>query len=425
MGSIKTYFRNKIDPELWAKLSKVKKKPKQLFVEGIFLNIQFFLRRRKGFSSVPCIVPFIRLELGTLGKVSACCPPYTKMPNIGNINNQTIEEIWNGKELRKFRKFLFLGQTNKTCKPTCGYLRRGSVSVNDIRTDTEEGASLYDDIVNGRVKLKSHPLRFNLANFTVCNLQCVMCHSRELEEKNKSIPEHVIKAHENLKRYFDKRITIYVAGEGDVLARKDTRELLQNFDSKKYSKVNFQIITNGLRFQPDMWETIKHNNYTYANISVDGATKETYEKIRRGGNWEQMMKALAVFKKAKDEGKFSSVNINMTVMKSNFKEIPQFVAMARSMGFYALLKILRGCWGDENIFALNDKEALQELREVLSDPNLYGSDFDANELAEYIPEQLRHRMGDHLLSIWYPSHILKPPADEIKIKNCNTKIVCN
>jgi len=220
------------------------------------------------------------------------------------------------------------------------------------------------------------------------------------------LPEHVSKTAKNIRNYFNKRITFFLCGNGDVFARKDTRELLQNFDSKKYDKVSFQLLTNGLLFQEKMWETIKHNNYTYVNISIDAGTKETYEKVRRGGNWKQLVKALEVFRKAKEEGKFDSVNINMTVMKSNYREIPQFVEMARSRGFYALFTKIRGEWADENIFESNDNEDLLELKTLLSNPELYGKDVDIRELIEYVPAEFHSQVGNHLTSIWYPSYIL-------------------
>ncbi|GJQ57461.1 MAG: radical SAM protein [Candidatus Scalindua sp. AMX11] len=411
MNSLKTYIRNN-DPELLRSLRNFKKKiinPIVVFFSDINLNIRFFFRGRKGFSSVPCLVPFMRLEFQKFGNVSACCTAFTKVKSVGNMKSQTIEQIWNGKKLRRFRKQLLLGQTCKVCMPNCGYLKIGPIFLKDICTDTPEGESLYNDVSHGRVKLNSHPLRFNLANFTVCNLTCVMCQSRAVEAQNNSIPEHVTKTLKNLSNYFDKKITLYLSGNGEVLARKDTRELLQNFDSKKNSKVDFQIITNGLLFQPRMWETIKHNNFTYVNISIDAATKETYKKVRRGGNWEQLMKALEVFKKAREEGKFSSVNINMTVMKSNFKEIPQFVEMARANGFNSLFTRIRGPFEDENIFESNNEKDIQELKKVLSNPNLYGEDVDMNDIRDYVPKEFHKIMGNHLTSIWYPSFLLKMP----------------
>jgi sulfatase maturation enzyme AslB (radical SAM superfamily) len=408
---MKAYIRSKINPELWITLSKLRRTPK-LFIkdlaQNISLNIRFFIRKRKGFSSVTCLVPFMRLEFQDSGSVCPCCIDFTRIKSVGDMNYETIEEIWNGSEMQQFRKALLMGETKKTCMPNCEYLKLAPIPVEDFRRDTEEGQSLYDDVVRGRVQLRSHPLRFNLANSKICNLKCVMCRQDRITKRNGSFPEHVRRTDENIRNYFDKKITLFLCGNGDVFARKDTRELLQKFDSKKYSNVKFQILTNGLLFQESLWETIKHNNFTYVNISIDAGTSESYAKVRRGGNWNQLMKALDVFKKAKEEGKFDSVNLNMTVMRSNFMEIPQFIEMARSRGFHALLTRVRGKWGDENIFEAGNNGDIEDLKAVLSDGDLYGSDVDMNELIAYVPGEYRSKVGNHFTSIWYPSHILKP-----------------
>lgn len=402
MGNLKSYLKE------IPYLKKIKNITVQFsnFLSDIYLDISFSLRRRKGFSSVQCLFPFARLGFSITGSALCCCYAFTKVKSVGNINNETIEQIWNGKKIRRFRKRLLLGQTKKTCESNCPHLFSPPISIKDINTDIEEGSLLYEDIRTGRVKLRVHPLWFSLANYTVCNLNCVMCPSRNSGHRNDAIPDHVKKTHENLRKYFDKRITIFLTGDGDVLARRDTRELLQNFDSKKYSKVTFEILTNGLLFQPHMWETIKHNNYYWAAISIDAATKKTYERIRRGANWEQLMRALEVFKKAKEEGKFSNVIVNMTVMRSNFREIPQFIEMARSMGFKSLFTKIRDRWGDENFFESNDKAAIQELKNVLSDQNIYGDDVHMIELVKYIPGEFRSRLQDFSLTIMQTPYFL-------------------
>lgn len=409
---MKAYLRKTINPYIWHVLSRLRRSPNRFIqdtYEDISLGIRFYLRRRKGFTSIPCLVPFMRLEFFENGNVTTCCHDFTKVKSVGNMNNDTIEELWNGFLLKRFRKYLYLGQTHKVCMSNCRYLKVGPISVEDIRTDNDEGATLADDIRSGRAHIRSHPLRFNLANYYSCNLKCIMCPPKKTSEALNfhKPPEHLLKTAENLKKYYDKNIVIYLTGNGDVLARKDTRELLTNFDSAKYSTVSFQILTNGLLFQPEMWEKIKHNNFTYANVSIDAATKETYEKIRCGGKWEKMIAALEVFRKARDEGKFSSVTLNMTVMRSNYREIPQFIEMARSCGFYIVLTRIRGQWGNENIFDPADKVALQELSTILSEPYLCGSDIDMNELSEFVPKEIRSRIGNHLTSIWYPTNVLK------------------
>jgi hypothetical protein len=365
-----------------------------------YLAIRVFLQKnKKGISTIPCLVPFTRLEFGVSGNVTTCCPAYTKVTSIGNIKKSTIEQTWNGRRIRIFRKRLLLGDTQKTCKPNCSFLAHPPISVEDIRKDTKEARSLYDDIRRGRSKSRSHPLWFSLSNHSTCNLNCIMCG----RDPSASSPDHVRLTHENLAKYFDQKITICLTGDGDVLARRDTRELLQSFDSKRYNQVTFELLTNGLLFNSRTWKGIKHNNYTWANISIDAATKETYERIRRGGNWEKLMDALELFKGAKEEGIFSNVTINMTVMRSNFKEIPLLVEMARARGFTAFFSMIIGQWGDENFFELNDGDTLQELKTVLSNSLLYGDDVDLTQLSEYVPDRFKTRMYNHLTAMAYES----------------------
>ena len=85
------------------------------------------------------------------------------------------------------------------------------------------------------------------------------------------------------------------------------------------------------------------------------------------------------------EKRIAEVHINMTVMRSNYREIPAFIQMAREMRFKVLLTRIRGTFGDENIFELNDRAALEDLRQVLADPALQGPDVDLAQLAEFLP----------------------------------------
>lgn len=45
---------------------------------------------------------------------------------------------------------------------------------------------------------------------------------------------------------------------------------------------------------------------------------------------------------------------------------------------------IRGCFGDENIFELNDRAALENLRRVLRDPMVDPQQSDPVQLAEFL-----------------------------------------
>ena len=52
-----------------------------------------------------CLNPFTRLEITLNGSCYFCCPSYVKNEEpIGNIFNQSVEEIWYGEKATEFRK---------------------------------------------------------------------------------------------------------------------------------------------------------------------------------------------------------------------------------------------------------------------------------------------------------------------------------
>lgn len=355
-----------------------------------YCRMRLYIKKRRGITHIPCLVPFTRMQFGGEGNVTTCCSTFTKVKTVGNMKKETIEEIWNGWEIQKLRRLMLLGDIDKICFPDCPFLAHEPIPIKKIKTDNEQKRMLKEDLELGKTKLRSHPSWFDLGNYDACNLHCIMCNRTD----SKAIPDYVTKTHKNLANYYDKEITLHLTGNGDFLVRSDTRDLLKKFPQDKYPNVRFQILTNGLLFK-SVWEGIKHCNYTLVNVSIDAATKGTYEKIRRGGRWETLMESLQLLKKLKEEGKFSDVVINMIVMRSNYKEIPLFVEMARRFGFISYFTKIRGSCGDENFFEMNDEETLEDLRRVLSDSSLYAEDVGMIHLSEYVPSVFKSKLYTH------------------------------
>ena len=61
-----------------------------------------------------CAMSSIYLKIEPNGDVYPCCvaPPELKM---GNVNQASVEEIWNGKEYRNFRARMFAGDYPEAC----------------------------------------------------------------------------------------------------------------------------------------------------------------------------------------------------------------------------------------------------------------------------------------------------------------------
>lgn len=330
---------------------------------------------------VACLVPFERLEFHQTGIVTSCCPAYTREVMVGNMRRGSIESIWNGRAMRRLRRRLLLGDTRSVCRPNCPFLAREPIAFDALKTWSKRQKLLSEDLVGGRTRLTAPPGRLNLANSGNCNLRCIMCGS------NSAAPPapHVWKTGENIQRYFDGDLTLVLTGNGDPLARPDTRQMMMQFDSKRFPDVKFEILTNGLLWTAANWEKVRHCRFGWLNISVDASCAATYEKIRRGGRWDVLMKNFEVIRAAFAAGHFFGVTINMTVMRSNYREIPAFVALADRLGFHVSFAPIRGRYGDENIFELQDAAALAELRGILKSVDCSGGTVDLNAMVSCFP----------------------------------------
>jgi hypothetical protein len=75
--------------------------------------------------------------------------------------------------------------------------------------------------------------------------------------------------------------------------------------------------------------TAIHQHVKMAEISIDAATKDTYEnKTRLGGNWDVLMKNLEFISKIKT---IETLIFSFVVQKNNFREMEQFVLLIDSL----------------------------------------------------------------------------------------------
>ncbi|MBJ6751548.1 radical SAM protein [Geomonas anaerohicana] len=277
-----------------------------------------------------CFYPFYFMEFAFFGKVFSCCPAHVKK-EIGNIGTQTIAEIWNGDYIRFMRSELLKGDWENTCDPSCPFVQdfihnNKFQSLDDLVKNQRITRSIAEEITAGRTTLTSMPTVFNFCNSDICNLDCIMCCCKGM----KSDTDLTKKAYDDAFKYLPTLKTLALSGSGDPFACTDTRNLLMSFEGHKYPETKIQLLTNGLLL-PKFWDQVKHNNFSFIGISIDAASKETYELIRKNGRWDDLLRALDFINSIRE--RFSGVMINMTVMKHNYHEIEKFLELGVKYNF--------------------------------------------------------------------------------------------
>jgi len=138
--------------------------------------------------------------------------------------------------------------------------------------------------------------------------------------------------------------TLELSGSGDPFASKHYRSII--LASDEVSKAKFAFHTNGNLFDEMAWRDLKlQNRVRDVNISVDAATKETYDIVRRGGNFERLKKNLGFLKSMREENQIDFLGIGFVVQAINFCEMPAFVQLGKEFGVDSVYFSLIRDWG--------------------------------------------------------------------------------
>lgn len=298
-----------------------------------------------------CKRPWTGFEIEHDGTVKPCC--MTKENSCGNTNHMSIDEIWNGEKYRNLRQLMATGQWEKVCKPECPRLHGDFEDATpDCKSERfTENYELNEIEIRERLTtLQSKPRFWKLTHSTRCNIDCIMCYQDRNDLRH--LPETL---YQDMIEYQPFIQEVELIG-GETLAIKRFRQFLEFFaGSDEFPDLRFSFVTNGTVHDDNTINLVRKLTVSWISVSVDAATFATYEKIRRGGNFDITCEGI---KRWTDLGreKGTPVLLSFTVMKDNVKEIADFVRLARRHGADCLFGKVQGEKGGQNII---DMDALR------------------------------------------------------------------
>jgi Radical SAM superfamily. len=224
------------------------------------------------------------------------------------------------------------------------------------------------EIEQGKEVLESRPTSLVVTLTTKCNIRCRMCEEYRIPWE---MPEKTMREIVSLFPYLD-----------DVLWQGGEVLILDYFlntllpEASKYPQLHQSIITNGLPITPDLADRLVSDNMELT-FSIDGANKSSYETIRRGASFNRLTENVRLVGKLREKKKPKNMSLRMhsVIMKSSYRELTDFVTLAKDLGFDALhlMPIWGNLEGDENIFHRQDREALAFLEEHIPEAEEKGA----------------------------------------------------
>ena len=270
-----------------------------------------------------CWQPFKGGSIDRLGNVYICtCDGYLPV-SVGHILDfDNIEDIWNNPLALELQGTI-LDKTYLYCDVSnCGIKQTEKVNKEKALEFHEH----YDLFVNIDES---------------CNLRCPSCRDDLIFIKRDNVQFakkiQMIDHLEKLIKKFDGQISLTTSGNGDPFASEIYQNFLKNINLKPGQIINF--LTNGLLLKtrceanPNLIETTQ--NFF---ISVDAATKNTYEKVRPPAKWERLIENLDYLAEKRFQPDNPSnpkflVTIMFVISSLNFRDIPDLFNLCKKYNF--------------------------------------------------------------------------------------------
>ncbi|MBQ9986609.1 MAG: radical SAM protein [Oscillospiraceae bacterium] len=199
------------------------------------------------------------------------------------------------------------------------YINRGdwetAKDINEVLCDID---FLCKNTVN-----RSYPDFFQIESTNYCNSRCIMCehyhsHNKKAELLSMETLEHMRDAIQ-----LSRRINLNGIGEPFISKYlKQQIDMYVGYGNRIVANTNMSVLDD---------ELIEYigRDFEWLAISVDGATKETYERIRIGMSFEKVIGNLRLLKERAPHVKKI---MSMVMMRQNVCEMPQLVELAHSVG---------------------------------------------------------------------------------------------
>ena len=254
------------------------------------------------------------------GDIYACCPGWTVRP-LGNILKDNYYDNY-------FSRIMKLSSINKSF----------------CFCQLDKCKHIYNDKkqpVITNLEVPETPKELTIAFDQSCNLKCSSCRKKHYNAKGKQlelaerIKDRVIES-----SWLDKS-NIIVAGQGEVFFSKIYKELI----STNIKRNDIEILSNGTLFNKKRFEEIK-NNYKKikVSISVDAVCEETYKHLRCG-NFKILLNNLKMLSEERKKGNIEYLQFNYVVQRDNYKEMREFVKLAKSLNIDCVQFTKLGNWG--------------------------------------------------------------------------------
>jgi MoaA/NifB/PqqE/SkfB family radical SAM enzyme len=166
-----------------------------------------------------------------------------------------------------------------------------------------------------------------------CNLRCPSCRKGLIFHKEGSAYNIGIKLADRINEWlYDYKfpLQVHIGSDGDPFASHVYRHFMEQTPER--NNIKYSILTNALMFK-EFHTRVPYviNNMEELGVSIDGASKETYERLRLGGKWDKVNENLECISQLKKKYGFRFI-LHFVVQKENYHEMEDIIELGKQYG---------------------------------------------------------------------------------------------
>ena len=272
-----------------------------------------------------CPEPFRRFDVGPSGETLLCCGHWLPTP-IGNIMTQEVGDVLNSHAARKIRASMLDGSFKYCNHLECSALIQGYLPTKEqVRDPVLRRAIDHGELNVDKVE------QMLFAFDQSCNLSCPSCRVERIIEKPalRDLKTEVVT--NKLMPLLAGMKLLDINPAGEVFSSKPSRRILELVNREDCPDLIIDIISNGTLFTEKEWANLPNlkGMVRAVRISTDGATKSTFEKLRRLASWDVFVRNMEFLGELRARGEIRQLKMSFTYQLDNFREMQAFVAFGK------------------------------------------------------------------------------------------------
>jgi hypothetical protein len=275
-----------------------------------------------------CEMPFKRFDIVETGEINLCCGHWLPRA-IGTVDDADLEVTLNSGTAQAIRRSMIDG-TYKYCNHLeCVQMSQDAIT----RRDKVQDPQVLRAMASGdfRVDRVDNML---FAYDRSCNLACPSCRRERIIEKPSENEAKARTMEVKLKPLISRLRHLEINVAGELFVSKPSRQILAMISPESCPDLTVDLISNGMLFTPAEWEKFPgiHGKVGGVRISIDAARPATFERLRRFGVHDVLLKNLEFLSRLRRSGEIGSLSFSFTYQLENFREMEEFVAFGRAHG---------------------------------------------------------------------------------------------